>query len=42
MEELIQRSSFLAWTCINDEVEDIKLGFVLKNRSFPNGEGEGG
>ncbi|HEX6849298.1 MAG TPA: hypothetical protein VF144_20070 [Chitinophagaceae bacterium] len=28
--------------CIKDEVEDIKFGVVLKNRSFPNGEGDGG
>ena len=25
-----------------DEVEDIKFGVVLKNRSFPDGEGDGG
>jgi len=30
------------WICIKDEVEDIKFGIVLKNRSFPKGEGDGG
>jgi len=30
------------WICIIDEVDDRKFGVVLKNRSFPNGEGDGG
>jgi hypothetical protein len=28
--------------CIIDEVEDIMFGIVLKNRSFSDGEGDGG
>jgi hypothetical protein len=32
----------IVWICIIDEVEDIKFGIVSKNRSFPNGEGDGG
>jgi hypothetical protein len=30
------------WIYIIDKVEDIKFGVVLKNRSFPNGEGDEG
>jgi hypothetical protein len=34
--------SLFAWNCIVDEVEDLKIEIVLKNRSFPFGEGGGG